>query len=85
MQAGRRVGPVRVNGDNVGVLEPGKRLRLARPGSHYLEGHWPVSQMLLLGQVDPRERPPSQFLDEPKPDDRLTGLRKRHDGLTRRA
>ena len=70
MQAGCRVGPVRVDGDDVGVLEPRQRLRLARAGSRHLQRDGPVGEMLLLRKVDPREGAPPQLLDQPEPRDR---------------
>ena len=77
VQTGRRVGSVRVDGDDVGVLEPRQRLRLTRAGSRHLQGDGPVGQMLLFREIDPRECASAQLLDQPEPRDRLAGLRER--------
>ena len=77
MKPGGRIGPVRVDGDDVGVLEPRERLRLARTGSRHLERDGPVGQMPLLRKIDPRECASAQLLDQPEPRDRLAGLRER--------
>ena len=77
MQAGGRVGPVRVDRDDVRVLEPGQRLRLARAGARDLQGDRPVGQLPLLGEEDPGERAPAQLLDQPEPGDRLARLGER--------
>ncbi len=74
MQAGGRVGPVGIDGNDVGVLQPRQGLRLARAGPRHLEGNGPIGQMLLLGQVNPRECTSSQLLDQPETRDRLAGL-----------
>ena len=74
MQARRRVGPVRVDRDDVRVLEPGQRLRLARAGPRDLQRHRPVGELPLLGEEDPGERPPAQLLDQVEAGDRLPGL-----------
>ena len=76
MQAGGRVGPVGIDGNDVGVLQPRQGLRLARAGPRHLEGNGPIGQMLLLGQVNPRECPSSQLLDQAETRDRLAGLGK---------
>ena len=74
---GGRVGPVRVDGDDVRVLEPGQGLRLARAGARDLHRHRPVGQLPLLGAEDPGERAPAQLLDQAEPGDRLARPRAR--------
>lgn len=73
MKAGKRIGPRRIDGNDVGVLEPRQRLGLTRPGARHLEGDGSVCQMLLLGKIDPRKCPSAQLRDEPKPRNRLPG------------
>ena len=53
----------RVDGNDVGVLKPGQGLRFLAQGPRNL-GHGPVGQAELLGQIDPCERPPTQFADD---------------------
>ena len=76
VQAGLLVHPVRVDGDDVGVLQPGERLRLARAVAGDLQRHRPVRELTLLGQEDAGEGPPAQLLDEAEAGDRLPGLGK---------
>ena len=49
VQPRRRVGPVGVDRDDVRVLEPGQRLRLARAGPRDLQRHRPVGELPLRG------------------------------------
>ena len=78
MQPGRRVDPVGVHRHDVGVLEPGKGLGLARALACDLQGHGPIRELPLASQEDAGERSPPQLLDQVEPADRLAGLGKRN-------
>ena len=69
------IGPVRVDRDDMRMLQPRQGLGLSRPGASHLEGDGPVGQVLLLREVDPTERAAAELLDEPVPRDRLPGFR----------
>jgi hypothetical protein len=69
-----RVDPVRVDRDDVRMLQPRQRLRLARADPRHLQCDGPVRQLPLLRQEDPGERAAAQLLDEPEAGDRLAGL-----------
>ena len=62
---------VRMNGDDVRMLEQGESLRLARAMTRNLEGHRPIGEVVLVGEKDPRHAPAAQLLDQPKANDRL--------------
>src|SRR5262249_2515342 len=57
----RRAGVQRIDGDDVGVLQPGQPLRLAQGLGGDLQGHEPVGQVTLSGQVDAAERAAAQL------------------------
>ena len=78
VQAGRRVDPVRVDRDDVRVLEPGQGLRLARARPRDLQRHRAGRPA-----AAPRARktrandPAAQLLDQEEAGDRLAGLGER--------
>ena len=71
MKARDDVDVVRVNGDDVRVLEQGERMRLTRAMTRNLEGHRPIGQVTLLGEKDPRHAPPAQLFDQLEAGNRL--------------
>ena len=80
MKARDDVDMIRVNGDDVRVLQQGQSLRLARADARNLEGDRAIGEVPLEGEEDPGHSPSAQLLDQPEAADGLAGPRKR-DGL----
>jgi hypothetical protein len=70
----------RVDGDDVGVLQLGERLRLVEADRRDLQRDGTRSQVVLACKVHPAERPPAQLPDQPEAQE-LTS----HLGLRRQA
>ena len=68
---------MRMDRNDVCVLEPGQRLWLARAAPGDLQRHRPVSQLPLIGQENSRKGASAQFFHEIEAADGLAGAGKK--------
>ena len=58
----------RVDRNDIGVLQLGQRLRFVENIGCHLEGDRTISEVALLGQVNPAKGPATQFADQLEPE-----------------
>src|SRR5262249_2740976 len=71
VKARHDVDMVRVDGNDVSMLQQGERLRFARAGARDLQGYTALRQMPPFGEEPPRDPTSADFLHQPEIADRL--------------